>query len=419
MRNPRYRTKNAQPFRKTAARNVREHHSRVCALSQHSGRRCTCRPSYVAALRSGTTTYERTFATLAEAVTWAEATRDSLRRGQTPTPPKADVPTLQQLAISFMHRARRGEALTRSRQRYADSTLDGFEAALRLRVLPHLDPRTGRTLGELPADAIDARTAQNMIEAITVRDGHARARAAASALSAVLKDGYMRCFVDQLLPRLLLPPPPPPRTRVLTVAEGARLLEAAYADDAVRKRSLLGPLVALLLGSGCRITEAVRLVWGPEGLDLSAEPPVIHIRRDTTKTEAGARTIPLDTETASALRRHRLALGRPEDEMPVFVDQRGRAIDRSGCARFGIRRIADAAGLPNVSPHVLRHSHATWLAAAGVAPTVAAARLGHADGGSLFMRVYVHPGSAEAKQALTALGAFRAQTLGRSGTRNS
>jgi integrase len=56
------------------------------------------------------------------------------------------------------------------------------------------------------------------------------------------------------------------------------------------------------------------------------------------------------------------------------------------------RRLAEAAGLPpEVHLHTLRHSAASFLAAAGVPASDIAAQLGHADGGSLALRVYVHP----------------------------
>jgi integrase len=41
--------------------------------------------------------------------------------------------------------------------------------------------------------------------------------------------------------------------------------------------------------------------------------------------------------------------------------------------------------------HTLRHSAASFLAAAGVPASDIAAQLGHADGGALALRVYVHP----------------------------
>jgi integrase len=409
MRKPRYKSgPGAPPYRKTVAPRVREQHSRKCTLSTGAARRCSCRPAYVAHIKRNGRTLERSFTTLTEAVSWAEAAHDAFRRGQHPLAiAPLQAPSLRDLAVSFLHRARNGQALNRSRQPYSPHTVSGYEVALRLRVLPHVEQRYGVPLAELAASTIDSRALQGLVDAITVREGHARARQAAAALTAVLRDGYLRGLLDVLPPRVLLPPPPAARARALTPQEGARLVEAARRDDLDRGRSLLGPLVALLLGSGCRITEALSLVWGPDGLDLRNSIGVMHVSRTTTKTAAGARSIPLDEETTRVLRRHRLATGRPSDGSYLFATRDDQPLARTGRVRFGIRRAGEAARLAKVSPHLLRHTHATWLAAAGVPPTVAAARLGHADGGVLFMRVYAHPGAADADLALTTLSTYR------------
>jgi integrase len=410
MQHPRYspQAKSRIPHRRTVAPRVTEQHSRRCALSAKTGRRCTCQPSFVASIKHGERTYSRTFCTLTEAVAWAESSRDAIRRGVTPPSAlPAESLSLRDLAISFLHRARSGQALTRSRRRYTARTVEMYEQALRLRVLPHVDGRSGLPLGDLPASTIDGRTIQRLVDAVAVRASSVLARHAVSALAAVLRDGYARGLLDELPPRVILPPPPPPRSRVLTPAAANRLVGCAFDDDRRNARSLLGPLVALLASTGCRISEALGLVWGEEGLDLDAKPPVARIARATTKTAAGARLIPLDSETAALLRRHRLACGQAGDGAPVFADRKGRPLSRWGSVYDGFKRVALAAKLDAVSPHVLRHSHASWLAGAGVSPPVAAARLGHADGGALFMRVYAHPGAADGLVALAALDSYR------------
>jgi integrase len=385
-------------------------HSRRCPLSTGRGRRCHCRPVYEARAACGQRTLRRTFATLAEAVAWAEASRDALRHGRpSPSSPRPG-PSLQDLAVSFLHRAHAGQALTRRRRPYKPRTIEFYETQLRLHVLPHPDAQSGSRLGDLPATAIAARNAQSLVDTIAARNGAVLARHAAAALAAVLRDGYTRGLLDTLPPRLQLPPPPPARDRTLTPAEAERLLAAATADDTTKRRSLLAPLVALLLASGCRITEAVTLAWGRDGLDLDSDPPLITITADKTKTPAGARTLPIDCDTAALLRRHRLASGRPPDGSPVFPDQHGQRRTRGGAVAKGFARITHAAGLQPLSPHALRHTHASWLAAAGVPIPIAAKRLGHADGGALFMRVYTHPNANDQLAALQAVHHYRHRT---------
>jgi integrase len=50
-----------------------------------------------------------------------------------------------------------------------------------------------------------------------------------------------------------------------------------------------------------------------------------------------------------------------------------------------------AAGVPWATPHKLRHGLASLMAERGYSAAQIAAQLGHADGGALALRVYVHP----------------------------
>jgi integrase len=324
----------AAPFSRKVAPRVWERHARECALSRRASRRCSCLPRYLARVEHNGREHSRAFPTLVEASSWAQATREILRAGGT-FAARLPAPALADLGVSFVHHAKRGEALTRSRRPYGAQTLASYEVALRLRVLQRVDGRSGLTFGELPADAIDARTMQSLVDAIAANDSAARARVAAAALAAVLRFGFERGYVDNLPPRVALPPPPPGRKRRLELDDAAKLLEAARADDERRRRSLLEPLVALLVASGLRLSEALALVWGSDGLDLSNDAPLARVRH--AKTPAGVREVALEQDTARVLRRHRLACGRPFDGSPVFADEEGKPLNR-----HGRRRVAGA-----------------------------------------------------------------------------
>jgi integrase len=135
------------------------------------------------------------------------------------------------------------------------------------------------------------------------------------------------------------------------------------------------------------------------------------------KTEAGYRTVILGPSMLAALKRlsaeqaeRRLALGadyrpnaerrraRPalgaeitEDEYLVICHPDGSAY-RPDSVSGMFREFVDEQGLPEtVHVHTLRHSAASFLAAAGVPASDIAAQLGHKDGGALALRVYVHP----------------------------
>ena len=373
-------------FERPVAPNVRERHTRSCGRST-GGKRCTCTPAFVARVRVGGERHVATFLDLGEAVDWTQDVRAADRDGRRID--GRDMPTLDAAARRFIHRALNGDALTHGRRRYAKATLDGYERQLRLHILPHRDTPTSRPLGELGVDTIDARAMQRLVDTTTTAVGAQTARIAFATLSAVLRDLYVQGVLDTLPPKVLLPPPSAARERVLTHDEYARLLDACRRDDAANTRSLLYPIIALLGASGCRISEAVALRWGPDGITLDQDPPRLSVQRETTKTDAGRRSVTLDADTAAILADHRARTGSPANGEHAFTRADGGALTRSGLVRFALARAAELAGLERVTPHVLRHSHATWAASANV-PTIAlAARLGHSDP-SFTLRRYTH-----------------------------
>ncbi len=394
-----------------------ERHRTGCTYSR-GHRRCTCRPVYRAQVKvevgGKTTTTTRTLPTLEEATNWRLAAKEEVLRSGfiAPAPSHAPVPVFGLAARDFLRRAASGRALTRARKRYSPATIGSYESALRLHVLPHHDGRLDESLDALAADAIEARTIQAMVNAVTAEASPALARVADAAVSAVLRDLYEQGLLEALPARPVLPPSPPSRKARLTMAQADALVAVAAEDDRTSGQSLMGPLVLLLVSSGLRISEALGLVWGTGGVDLEAVPPRVTIARGTTKTDAGARTIGLDTATASALTSHRLATGRPGEGELLFRRADGTPLTRDGRVRSGLRRIAEAAGVPG-SFHLLRHTHGSLLADAGQGGHEIAARLGHRDAG-FTARTYVHANRDRLADAPAALDALRARERARS-----
>jgi integrase len=135
------------------------------------------------------------------------------------------------------------------------------------------------------------------------------------------------------------------------------------------------------------------------------------------KTEAGYRTVVVGPATIAELKRvrsqqvqRRLALGQQyySREALVICKPEGRPY-RPDSASTMFREFLDRHGLPkSVHVHTLRHSAASFLAAAGVPASDIAAQLGHADGGALALRVYVHP----LAEGLARAGAHLDQVIG-------
>jgi integrase len=117
------------------------------------------------------------------------------------------------------------------------------------------------------------------------------------------------------------------------------------------------------------------------------------------KTEAGIRTIALDTETVDALRAHRQLVGGGSFER-IFTSPGGSrgpggTLAGNTFARVWKRALRNAE-LAHLWPefgglhfHDLRHTHATWLIAQRVPMIAVAGRLGHANA-VVTMMVYAH-----------------------------
>jgi integrase len=175
----------------------------------------------------------------------------------------------------------------------------------------------------------------------------------------------------------------------------------AFLAEAAQHR--LGPLFSVTLALGLRLGEALGLQWRDVDFDaktLRVARAAQWIKGELTyvepKSERSRRTIPLPAFACEVLeklraerRAERFAKGRPwKDDAPVFASTVGTPIDDSN-ARKAFKEILNAAGLPHMRIHDLRHTCATLLLAQGVHPRVVMETLGHSQY-SLTMDTYSH-----------------------------
>jgi integrase len=153
----------------------------------------------------------------------------------------------------------------------------------------------------------------------------------------------------------------------------------------------MGALFWTLATTGLRLSEALGLRWS----DLDLRTGTLHVRQAlhrvrgewvTTepKTRAGSRTVTLPPAAVAVLKQHRrqaveeaLRSGRGlEEDQLVFTTKLGRPLAHRHVQRV-FRQLTKRAGLPPVSPHGLRHLHASLLLAGGAPLPEVARRLGH------------------------------------------
>jgi len=179
-------------------------------------------------------------------------------------------------------------------------------------------------------------------------------------------------------------------------------------------------IASLALGTGMRRNELLGLRWGDVDLDAgrltieqALEQTATHgIRIKAPKTRHGRRTISLPAHLVAELRQHwreqqeqrlGMGLGKAPDSAPVFATADGGHLSPNAITKAWPVAMA-AIGMPAVTLHSLRHTHASMLIASGVDILTISRRLGHSSP-TITLNVYghlVHGGDDRAAQVMEA-----------------
>lgn len=160
-----------------------------------------------------------------------------------------------------------------------------------------------------------------------------------------------------------LPSPPPPKDRFLTKAEVRALTKASRQFPHVRA------FIALSIATGARQSALLELTW--KRVDF--EKGLISLPRgDSEDTVRKSRAVvPMNTRARRYLRV--LHAARQTGHVIEWGAQRVRSVKK------GFATAARKAGLQDITPHVLRHTAASWMAMAGVPMLQISRYLGHSD----------------------------------------
>ncbi len=151
-------------------------------------------------------------------------------------------------------------------------------------------------------------------------------------------------------------------------------------------------LVLLAVLTGLRIGELLALRW--ERIDLPRGAIAVREtfsegRFGPPKTKSSERSVPLSATARRILEAHRTRCAQTEPNDLVFATRRQTPLNPKNLLRRVLRPTCDRLGLPPVTWHGFRHTHATLLSEVGVAPRVAQEILGHSDVG-MTLNVYTH-----------------------------
>lgn len=236
--------------------------------------------------------------------------------------------------------------------------------------------------GTTRMDEIDAPMLRDFIASLaakklspsTVRRYYAPVRA---LLATAYEDGLIR--TNPALGVRVIAPKTTEKKRRLTAEQTRALLAEMPAEHA--------DFAFFLAVTGLRIGEALRPLWADLGRSSDGRPGLTVTK---SKTPSGERMLALSPETFRRLMRRRADAKFAGDHDPIFPNRFGRPMDAHNWRQRVFNPAAKRAGLDWATPHTLRHGLASLMDDHGYTAAQIAAQLGHADGGALAMKTYVH-----------------------------
>ena len=306
------------------------------------------------------------------------------------------------------------EAITaRTAQRYRQ-LLDG-------QIRPHIGARLVQKLSTVDVEKWHAtlkaggrRRGNGGVASRTVVHAH-------RVLSHALDDAVRHDVVTRNVAKLQ----PPPRVQTGEMAildrEGITTILTELPGHKVYARAIVALFTAMRLG------EVLALRWRNVDLDGKAikvreaveETKEHGLQVKAPKTRAGRRDIGLPDIVVDALRDHRraqlelrIALGAgklPVDALVFPAIEGGLQAPSDASRAWGL--VADGLGMPEITFHGLRHTHASQLIDAGVDIVTISTRLGHASP-DVTLRVYAHLFRRDDDKAASAINAALAGAAG-------
>ena len=269
-------------------------------------------------------------------------------------------------------------------RRYKPSTRRGFGSLLAVRILP--------TFGSKRLDRITPAQVRRWFDKVS-RSAPGNANNALKLFRQIMNFAVARGHIETNPSRGIKRNRRPPLTRFLSRDEIARL-HRVLDDHAARGQRAQADIVRLLLLTGCRKSEIVRLRWS----EVHTEFLVL------ADAKTGPRKVPLNTRARDIIDRQ------PRSGSP-FVFPSPRDPSRQRGAELGLwRRVRREAGIEDVRLHDLRHTHASHAVMNGVPVPVVSRLLGHADVGMTLR--YAHLGDREIEQAAERVGQVVADLMG-------
>ncbi len=241
-------------------------------------------------------------------------------------------------------------------------------------------------LGELSAYEISSAKLQRYVEDRLIIVKPATVNRELALLSVAMSHARKVGFELPPMPRGLKMREPETRLRWLMEEESVKLIEAARSS----KASFLAEWIIVALDTGMRAGEVCNLRRG------DVLPDRVTVQASHAKS-GRSRTIPLTAAAISAI------ATQPKRSVWVFTHEDGSQIKD---VRAALHNACLRAGIEPITPHILRHTCASWLAQRGVPLYLIQRMLGHS---TINMTArYAHLSPDHLKECVAALSINRA-----------
>jgi integrase len=265
-----------------------------------------------------------------------------------------------------------------------ETTLEEYRKDLEIDAIPYFGRRRLAEIEPRHIKALAKHIADRGVAPATVRTVMAPVRA---LFATAAEEGLIRsnpCAGIRLAGRRPPGEEPADATRALTEDELARLIAETPEEWRL--------FVRFLAQTGLRIGEAIALRWG----DVDLGTRRVKVRRriykgtvDVPKSRYGLRDVPISTQLAQELWRHRAAAGSPDDDAPLFPSRVGTHLNGENLLGRFLKPAVRRARVPWAGFHTLRHTCASMLFRAGWNAKQVQVVLGH-HSPAFTLATYVH-----------------------------